>query len=180
MKSLIVRGCNPTHLSSLLKSDYYQRRAWSAAPTTLATTIGAHCRVDSPSIFFQEKKSREVVQSEKNIEHHSASNIPARQSHEMYLSWPARNSLRCHSLASRRRIWVEAGATLRRHRRLLLADGASRPGCKKTDGHWGLSGPGWAAEWNQGGESGFLSIACGADDDQVPWPPGRSTSPSPA
>src|SRR5579864_3846180 len=42
-----------------------------------------------------------------------------------------------------------------------------RPEMKKTDGHWGLSGPGWAAEWNQGGESGFLSIACGADDDKA-------------
>jgi hypothetical protein len=38
---------------------------------------------------------------------------------------------------------------------------------KKTDGHWGLSGPGWAAEWNQGGESGFLSIATGAGDDHA-------------
>jgi hypothetical protein len=38
---------------------------------------------------------------------------------------------------------------------------------KKTDGHWGLSGPGWAAEWNQGGESGFLSIATGAADDHA-------------
>ncbi len=33
-----------------------------------------------------------------------------------------------------------------------------------THGHWGLSGPGWAAEWNQGGESGFLSIAAGPDE----------------
>jgi hypothetical protein len=41
------------------------------------------------------------------------------------------------------------------------------PAMKKTNGHWGLSGPGWAAEWNQGGESGFLSIACGADDDKA-------------
>jgi hypothetical protein len=38
---------------------------------------------------------------------------------------------------------------------------------RKTDGHWGLSGPGWAAEWNQGGESGFLSIATGAADDRA-------------
>lgn len=38
---------------------------------------------------------------------------------------------------------------------------------RKTDGHWGISGPGWAAEWNQGGESGFLSIACGAEDDRA-------------
>ena len=37
----------------------------------------------------------------------------------------------------------------------------------QTDGHWGLSGPGWAAEWNQGGESAFLSIACSADDDRA-------------
>lgn len=42
-----------------------------------------------------------------------------------------------------------------------------RPEMKKTAGHWGLSGPGWAAEWNQGGESGFLSIATGADDDRA-------------
>ena len=42
-----------------------------------------------------------------------------------------------------------------------------RPEMKKTDGHWGLSGPGWAAEWNQGGESGFLSIATAADDDRA-------------
>jgi len=42
-----------------------------------------------------------------------------------------------------------------------------KPEMKKTDGHWGLSGPGWAAEWNQGGESGFLSIAAGADDDKA-------------
>ncbi|OAI45340.1 hypothetical protein AYO44_02745 [Planctomycetaceae bacterium SCGC AG-212-F19] len=41
------------------------------------------------------------------------------------------------------------------------------PAMKKTAGHWALSGPGWAAEWNQGGESGFLSIACGADDDKA-------------
>ena len=37
----------------------------------------------------------------------------------------------------------------------------------KTDGHWALSGPGIAAEWTQGGESGWLSIACGPDDDKA-------------
>ena len=42
-----------------------------------------------------------------------------------------------------------------------------RPNMKTTAGHWGLSGPGWAAEWNMGGESGFLSIATGADDDKA-------------
>jgi hypothetical protein len=44
---------------------------------------------------------------------------------------------------------------------------AGTPQMQKTDGHWGLSGPGWAAEWVQGGESGFLSIGCGPDDDQA-------------
>lgn len=42
-----------------------------------------------------------------------------------------------------------------------------QPEMRKTNGHWGISGPGWAAEWNQGGESGFLSIACGAEDDKA-------------
>ena len=42
-----------------------------------------------------------------------------------------------------------------------------RPEMKQTAGHWALSGPGWAAEWNQGGESGFLSIATSADDDHA-------------
>jgi len=42
-----------------------------------------------------------------------------------------------------------------------------RPEMRKTDGHWGLSGPGWAAEWNMGGESGFLSIATAAGDDRA-------------
>jgi hypothetical protein len=41
------------------------------------------------------------------------------------------------------------------------------PAIQKTEGHWALSGPGWAAEWNQGGESGFLSIATAADDDRA-------------
>jgi hypothetical protein len=44
---------------------------------------------------------------------------------------------------------------------------AGRPEMRKTAGHWGLSGPGWAAEWVQGGESGFLSIACAPDDDKA-------------
>jgi hypothetical protein len=42
-----------------------------------------------------------------------------------------------------------------------------QPNMRKTDGHWGLSGPGWASEWIQGGESGFLSIGCGAEDDKA-------------
>ncbi len=39
-----------------------------------------------------------------------------------------------------------------------------RPEMRVTNGNWGLSGPGWAATWNQGGESGFLSIATSAED----------------
>lgn len=42
-----------------------------------------------------------------------------------------------------------------------------KPEMRQTKGHWGLSGPGWASEWIQGGESGFLSIGCGADDDKA-------------
>jgi hypothetical protein len=37
----------------------------------------------------------------------------------------------------------------------------------KTAGHWAISGPGWAAEWTQGGESNFGSIACGPADDHA-------------
>ena len=49
----------------------------------------------------------------------------------------------------------------------------------KTDGHWGISGPGWAAEWTQGGESNFMSIACGPDDrlHRKRSAPGRGLSP---
>jgi len=41
------------------------------------------------------------------------------------------------------------------------------PKGRETDGRWGVSGPGWAAEWTQGGESGFMSIACGPEDDKA-------------
>jgi hypothetical protein len=40
-------------------------------------------------------------------------------------------------------------------------------GMQVTNGHWGLSGPGWAAEWNQGGESGFMSVAAGAGESRA-------------
>ena len=40
-------------------------------------------------------------------------------------------------------------------------------GMRNTDGNWGISGPGWAAEWNQGGESGFMSIATGAAESKA-------------
>src|SRR5438552_2282075 len=35
---------------------------------------------------------------------------------------------------------------------------------KTTKGSWSLAGPGVAAEWTQGGESEFLSIAARADE----------------
>jgi hypothetical protein len=41
------------------------------------------------------------------------------------------------------------------------------PQIKTTKGNWGLSGPGWAPEWTQGGESMFMSIACGPRDDKA-------------
>lgn len=59
-------------------------------------------------------------------------------------------------------IWIEA-------EHLAGLKGYCWPGGNnaKTDGHWGVSGPGWAAEWIQGGESNFMSIACGPDDDKA-------------
>jgi len=59
-------------------------------------------------------------------------------------------------------VWVEA-------EHLQGVRGYCWPGGQKpvTDGHWGISGPGWAAEWTQGGESNFMSIACGAADDKA-------------
>src|ERR1051325_7954538 len=42
---------------------------------------------------------------------------------------------------------------------------------KTTKGSWSLSGPGVAAEWTQGGESEFMSIAARADE-----PAGTSVS----
>jgi hypothetical protein len=44
--------------------------------------------------------------------------------------------------------------------------GGSPQNCA-IEGQWGMSGPGWAAEWTQGGESGFLSIACKPDEDRA-------------
>jgi hypothetical protein len=63
-------------------------------------------------------------------------------------------------------IWVEA-EHLNGIRGYCWPMGDDSRKMRETDGHWGLSGPGWAAEWNQGGESGFLSIACGAADDRA-------------
>lgn len=79
------------------------------------------------------------------------------------LVWCAALTLTCTALAQES-LWLEAEHF----------DGIrgycwpmGRPEMKKTAGHWGLSGPGWAAEWCQGGESGFLSIATAADDDKA-------------
>jgi hypothetical protein len=66
------------------------------------------------------------------------------------------------SVQSPETIWLEA-------EHLQGVRGYCWPGGQKpvTDGHWGISGPGWAAEWTQGGESNFMSIACGAADDKA-------------
>ena len=58
-------------------------------------------------------------------------------------------------------VWIEA-------EHLRVIQGACFPDMEqKTDGHWGLSGPGIAPEWTQGGESEWLSVACGPDDDRA-------------
>src|SRR5690242_8218225 len=66
------------------------------------------------------------------------------------------------STGAQETVWVEA-------EHLQGVQGYCWPGGPnpKTDGHWGISGPGWAAEWTQGGESNFMSIACGAADDKA-------------
>ena len=66
--------------------------------------------------------------------------------------------------AAQESLWIEA-EHLRGIRGTCWPMG--KPEMQKTDGHWALSGPGWAAEWTQGGESGFLSIATAADDDRA-------------
>lgn len=68
----------------------------------------------------------------------------------------------CSAAGAGESVWIEA-EHLRGVRGYCWPAGPD----PKTDGRWGLSGPGWAAEWTQGGESGFLSIACGADDDRA-------------
>ncbi len=67
----------------------------------------------------------------------------------------------CRSASAVETLWIEAEHF----------DGISgycwpmgTPAMRQTAGNWGLSGPGWAADWNQGGESGFLSIATAAED----------------
>ena len=58
-------------------------------------------------------------------------------------------------------IWVEA-------EHLVGLQGSCFPELgQSTNGAWGIAGPGIAAEWTQGGESEWLSIACGPDDDRA-------------
>lgn len=63
-------------------------------------------------------------------------------------------------------IWLE-GEHLQGIRGYCWPMGDDKRKMRETAGHWALSGPGWAAEWTQGGESGFLSIATGAADDKA-------------
>lgn len=58
-------------------------------------------------------------------------------------------------------VWIEA-------EHLRVIHGSCFPDMEQTtDGRWGLSGPGIAPEWTQGGESEWLSVACGPDDDRA-------------
>lgn len=67
---------------------------------------------------------------------------------------------------SQETLWLEA-EHFRGIRGFCWPMGDDQRKMRETQGHFGLSGPGWAAEWAQGGESGFLSIAAGADDDRA-------------
>ena len=67
---------------------------------------------------------------------------------------------------SQETLWLEA-EHFRGIRGFCWPMGDDQRKMRETQGHFGLSGPGWAAEWAQGGESGFLSIATGADDDRA-------------
>ncbi len=65
------------------------------------------------------------------------------------------------AVAAQESIWIEA-------EHLRGVRGSCFPDMNGiTAGHWGLSGPGIAPEWTQGGESEWLSIACGPDEDQA-------------
>jgi len=69
-------------------------------------------------------------------------------------------------LSAQETLWLEA-EHFEGIRGFCWPMGDDKRNMRETKGHWGLSGPGWAAEWAQGGESGFLSIATGANDDQA-------------
>ena len=70
------------------------------------------------------------------------------------------------SLWAQETLWLEA-EHFQGIRGYCWPMGDDKRNMRQTQGNWGLSGPGWAAEWAQGGESGFLSIATGAEDDQA-------------
>lgn len=60
---------------------------------------------------------------------------------------------------SQETIWIEA-----EHLRGVRGHCFPEMNDQKTAGHWAFSGPGICPEWTQGGESGWLSIACGPED----------------
>jgi hypothetical protein len=59
-------------------------------------------------------------------------------------------------------IWVEA-----EHLRGVRGHCFPDVNGQTTKGHWAFSGPGICPEWSQGGESEWLSIACGPDETQA-------------
>ncbi|MDP6357499.1 MAG: hypothetical protein QF473_20455, partial [Planctomycetota bacterium] len=85
---------------------------------------------------------------------------------KQWLSLPILISLLLNSAEPSEYIWLEA-EHLQGIRGYCWPMGDDKRKMRETNGHWGISGPGWAAEWNQGGESGFLSIATGAADDKA-------------
>jgi len=63
--------------------------------------------------------------------------------------------------AAEETVWIEA-------EHMLGIKGGCFPDMGgNTNGSWGISGPGIAPEWSQGGESEWLSIAVGPDDDKA-------------
>ena len=85
---------------------------------------------------------------------------------KQWLALPILIALSLNSAEPSEYIWLEA-EHLQGIRGYCWPMGDDKRKMRETNGHWGISGPGWAAEWNQGGESGFLSIATGAADDKA-------------
>src|SRR3954470_8442195 len=62
--------------------------------------------------------------------------------------------------ATPQHIWMEAETFAP----IIGANFSFQPVEQTAKGSWGLAGPGVAAEWTQGGESEFLSVAARADE----------------
>src|SRR3954467_6907195 len=65
-----------------------------------------------------------------------------------------------NAVAAPHHLWIEAESLGPLHG----SNFSFQPVDKTTKGSWSIAGPGVAAEWTQGGESEFLSIAARADE----------------